>query len=169
MDPPYLQALKGEWGMMKLDFFRNYHAKYMVQGKFKPAIHIITFIMCLGYALEYPHLKRAHHASARARPHRRMRRAYRTLTPLDFFRGRSAHPRGEHRIRLAHTRRLELRARLLWTSAVAASARAQHTRLAWPAVLSRSPRFFRALPLPFADEKHAAKKKAALHAIEHGH
>ena len=58
-EPAYMQALKGEFGMMKYGWFRNYHAKYMVKGKFKPAIHIITFVMCLGYAMEYPHLKRA--------------------------------------------------------------------------------------------------------------
>ena len=56
-DPAYMQALKGEFGMMKYGWFRNYHAKYMVQGRFKPAIHLITFVMCLGYVMEYPHLK----------------------------------------------------------------------------------------------------------------
>ena len=57
-DPAYMQALKGEFGMMKYGWFRNYHAKYMVQGRFKPAIHLVTFVMCLGYFMEYPHLKR---------------------------------------------------------------------------------------------------------------
>ena len=57
-DPPYMQALKGEYGWMKFGWFRSYHAKYMVDGRFKPVIHVITFVMCLGYLMEYPHLKR---------------------------------------------------------------------------------------------------------------
>ena len=53
-----MQALKGEYGWMKFGWFRSYHAKYMVDGRFKPVIHVITFVMCLGYLMEYPHLKR---------------------------------------------------------------------------------------------------------------
>ena len=63
MDPPYIQALKGEWGYMKMGFFRDYHAKYMAPGKYRPVVHVIMFVMGLGYLMEYPHLKRARRRS----------------------------------------------------------------------------------------------------------
>ena len=82
MDPPYIQALKGEWGYMKMGFFRDYHAKYMAPGKYRPVVHVIMFVMGLGYLMEYPHLKRARRRSPPTGGTRR--------TPL---RGRHA-PRG---------------------------------------------------------------------------
>ena len=82
MDPPYIQALKGEWGYMKMGFFRDYHAKYMAPGKYRPVVHVIMFVMGLGYLMEYPHLKRARRRSPPTGDTRR--------TPL---RGRHA-PRG---------------------------------------------------------------------------
>ena len=94
-DPPYLQALKGEWGMMKLGIFRDYHAKYMVKPKFKPVIHIIAFVMCLGYALEYPHLRRTRDALSRAaRLRRGARRHAHALKPRRMLPQRQPCARG---------------------------------------------------------------------------
>ena len=59
MDPPYLSALKGEYGVTKMGWFKNYQAKYIVPGKFKPVIHVIGFVCIVGYALEYSHLRGA--------------------------------------------------------------------------------------------------------------
>lgn len=134
MDPPYIQALKGEFGMMKFGWFRNYHAKYMVQARMKPVIHVITFIMTLGYIMEYPHLKRTH-PPALAPPTPPMHRS-------------RADERG-----------------------VTASQQ-QRQQLPLPASTSRGTpaphRPFAPAPHPHADEKHAARKKAALDAIENG-
>ena len=134
MDPPYLQALKGEYGMMKFEWFRNYHAKYMVQARFKPAIHVITFFMCLGYLMEYPHLKRAR-APARLSAPRGVRRARASSDPRT---SRAARPEPR---------------------------RASSTRVLSPTNL---PPPYSSLVHACADEKHAAKRKAALAAIEKG-
>ena len=58
--PPYLLALKGEWGLMKTGWFKNYQANYINTTKFRPVIHVIGLIMTIGYIMEYPHLKRTH-------------------------------------------------------------------------------------------------------------
>ena len=55
MDPPYLQALKGEMPIMKMGWFKSYKANFIDANRFRPVVHIITGIMCLGYTLEYFH------------------------------------------------------------------------------------------------------------------
>ena len=55
MDPPYLQALKGEMPIMKMGWFKSYKANFIDAHRFRPVVHIITGIMCLGYTLEYFH------------------------------------------------------------------------------------------------------------------
>ena len=58
MDPPYLQALKGKFGIMNMGAFQSYKAAYIDTGRFRPVMHIIGFVMSLGYLMEYPHLRR---------------------------------------------------------------------------------------------------------------
>lgn len=58
-DPPYLSLLKGEYGIQNWGIYKNYKAKYINTGSFRPVVHIIAFVMTLGYIMEYPHLKRA--------------------------------------------------------------------------------------------------------------
>lgn len=55
MDPPYLQALKGEMPIMKMGWFKSYKASFIDAHRFRPVVHVITGIMCLGYTLEYFH------------------------------------------------------------------------------------------------------------------
>ena len=55
MDPPYLQALKGEMLIMKMGWFKSYKANFIDAHRFRPVVHVITGIMCLGYTLEYFH------------------------------------------------------------------------------------------------------------------
>ena len=55
MDPPYLQALKGEMPIMKMGWFKSYKANFIDAHRFRPVVHIITGIMCLGYTIEYFH------------------------------------------------------------------------------------------------------------------
>lgn len=55
MDPPYMQALKGEMPIMKMGWFKSYKASFIDAHRFRPVVHVITGIMCLGYTLEYFH------------------------------------------------------------------------------------------------------------------
>jgi hypothetical protein len=58
MDPPYLGALKGEYGVTAMGWFKNYQQKWINTGKFRPIMHVMGIVLVLGYAMEYPHLKR---------------------------------------------------------------------------------------------------------------
>ena len=58
-DPPYLSALKGEYGVTKMGWFKNYQQTFINTSRFRPLMHVMGFVLCLGYMLEYPHLKRA--------------------------------------------------------------------------------------------------------------
>ena len=66
-DPPYLRLLKGESWPMNMEFMRNYQAKYFNTSRFRPVMHVIGFVMVLGYCLEYPHLKHEKHSAQRKR------------------------------------------------------------------------------------------------------
>ena len=59
MDPPYLAALKGEYGVTKMGWFKSYQKAFIDTSRYRPIMHIIGFVFCVGYMLEYPHLKRA--------------------------------------------------------------------------------------------------------------
>ena len=61
-DPPYLAALKGEFGVTKMGWFQSYKKAYIDTGRFRPVLHIIGFVCCIGYLMEYPHLRRKRHA-----------------------------------------------------------------------------------------------------------
>ena len=69
MDPPYLQALKGEMPIMKMGWFKSYKAAFIDAHKFRPVVHVITGIMCLGYTLEYFHHLRRERSPARPCAH----------------------------------------------------------------------------------------------------
>ena len=56
--PPYLALLKGESLFSKMEWFKNYQKTYIFTGRFRPVIHVMSFICVLGYAMEYPHLRR---------------------------------------------------------------------------------------------------------------
>ena len=71
MDPPYLGLLKGEYGVSKYGWFKNYQQKFINTSRFRPIQHVMAFVLVLGYCLEYPHLKRARGPHARARAARR--------------------------------------------------------------------------------------------------
>eukprot|EP00320_Phaeocystis_rex_P007890 CAMPEP_0119068684 /NCGR_PEP_ID=MMETSP1178-20130426/11143_1 /TAXON_ID=33656 /ORGANISM="unid sp, Strain CCMP2000" /LENGTH=74 /DNA_ID=CAMNT_0007050397 /DNA_START=44 /DNA_END=268 /DNA_ORIENTATION=+ len=66
MDPPYLQALKGEMPIMKMGWFKSYKAAFIDASRFRPVVHIITGVMCFGYTLEYfHHLRHTRHKALR--------------------------------------------------------------------------------------------------------
>ena len=73
MDPPYLQALKGEMPIMKMGWFKSYKANFIDAHRFRPVVHVITGIMCLGYTLEYFHHLRRERSPARPCAHHRGR------------------------------------------------------------------------------------------------
>ena len=50
-----MQALKGEMPIMKMGWFKSYKASFIDAHRFRPVVHVITGIMCLGYTLEYFH------------------------------------------------------------------------------------------------------------------
>ncbi len=58
-DLPYLRALKGEMWYQKMGWHQSYMDKWIKPGLFRPIMHVMGFVMILGYALEYPHLRRA--------------------------------------------------------------------------------------------------------------
>ena len=64
MDPPYLGLLKGNYGISSMGWFKSYQAAFINTSRFRPIQHVIGFVVLLGYALEYPHLKRACFACA---------------------------------------------------------------------------------------------------------
>lgn len=53
---------------MKMGWFKAYKASFIDAHRFRPVVHVITGIMCLGYTLEYFH----HLSSFR---HKNVRRA----------------------------------------------------------------------------------------------
>ena len=57
-DPPYLSALKGEFGVTKMGWFQSYKKAYIDKSAFRPIIHIVAFTCCIGYLMEFSHLKR---------------------------------------------------------------------------------------------------------------
>ena len=59
-DPPYLAALKGEYGVTKMGWFQSYKKAFIDTGRFRPVLHIIGFVVCVGYLMEFPHLRRKH-------------------------------------------------------------------------------------------------------------
>ena len=74
MDPPYLGLLKGQYGVSTMGWFKNYQEKFINTSRFRPIMHIMGFVLVVGYAMEYPHLRRARRApTARARASARAR------------------------------------------------------------------------------------------------
>ena len=64
-DPPYLSVLKGESWVSKMGWFKNYQATYINTSKFRPIMHVIGFVLCVGYLMEYPHLRHEQHSKKR--------------------------------------------------------------------------------------------------------
>jgi len=62
MDPPYLGLLKGNYGISSMGWFKSYQAAFINTSRFRPIQHVIGFVVLLGYALEYPHLKHEQHS-----------------------------------------------------------------------------------------------------------
>lgn len=73
VDPPYLAFLKGEYGITKMGWFKNYQDKYFTTGRFRPVLHVVGFIVTIGYLMEFGHIKRARdtRASKNKQPIRR--------------------------------------------------------------------------------------------------
>ena len=61
--PPYLSVLKGESGVGRMGWFRSYQQQYIHTSKFRPVLHVMGFVLCLGYLMEYPHLRHQNHAN----------------------------------------------------------------------------------------------------------
>lgn len=78
MDPPYLAALKGEYGITRMGWFKTYQEKFINTSRFRPCMHVMGLVLCVGYLLEYPHLKRArpHPEPHACRPRRRKLACY---------------------------------------------------------------------------------------------
>ena len=68
MDPPYLQALKGEMPIMKMGWFKSYKANFIDANRFRPVVHVIAGIMTLGYFMDFAfHLRHERHSAIRKR------------------------------------------------------------------------------------------------------
>jgi hypothetical protein len=61
--PPYLAALKGEYGVTKMGWFKSYQEAFINTSRFRPIMHVIGFVMCVGYLMEFPHLKHERHSA----------------------------------------------------------------------------------------------------------
>ena len=64
-DPPYLSLLKGEFGVAKMGWFKSYQESFINTGRFRPVMHVIGIVMCVGYLMEFPHLKGERHSAKR--------------------------------------------------------------------------------------------------------
>ena len=63
--PPYLALLKGEWGPSTMGWYKTYQKTWIDTSKFRPVMHVIGMVMCIGYLMEYPHLKHERHSAKR--------------------------------------------------------------------------------------------------------
>ena len=63
--PPYLAALKGEYGVTKMGWFKSYQEAFINTSRFRPIMHVIGLVVCVGYLMEFPHLKGERHSAKR--------------------------------------------------------------------------------------------------------